>query len=223
MLKFLVVILVLLIIAILLYIMPIRIKLKTIKKEVDDLVLIRVKTLYGIINIKLEVPLLDIVFVNNKFALKYKAEIESNKTSKLWRKISKIFTVDDFNNLKKYFHHDPVLLHQLKNYWFSKLTIYDFMFIFKYGLSDAALTAILFGSLWTVLGSVLAWVQNNLNFTIKDVVIMPLFDRETLNAEFSCIIKFKFGDIINTGIMVLKRRNQRKKTDHELNEKLNVT
>jgi hypothetical protein len=203
--------------------MSIRIKLKMIRKNEDDIVSIEVKTMYGIINVKFEVPLLDIVFVNNKIALKYKAEIESNKTSRVWKRISKIFSVDDFNNLKKYFHHDPELLHKLKNYWFDKLAIYDFSFILKYGLSDAALAAILYGFAWTVLGPLLALAKNNLNFTIKDIIIKPFFDRETFNVEFSCIIKFKFGDIINTGIMVLRRRAQRKRVKHGLKEKLNAS
>jgi hypothetical protein len=203
--------------------MPVRIKLKTVRRNNDDMISVKIKTLYGIMNVNFEVPLLDIVFVNNKPALKYKAKIESNKTSKLWKKVSKIFTVEDFQNLKKYFHHDPELLHQMKNYWMKRLAIYEFTFILKYGLSDAALAAILYGFAWAAIGPLLALLQNNLRFTIKDVTITPYFDRETFMAEFSCIIKFKFGDIINTGIMVLRRRAQRKRIEHGLKEKLNAS
>jgi len=223
MLKFLIVILLLAALAALLYVMPIRIKLKTIRKDKDDLILVRVKTLYGIVNIKFEVPLLDIVFVNNKPALKYKAEIESNRTSKLWKKISKIFTVDDFNNIKKYFHHDPVFLKMMKDYWSAKTSVYDFTFILKYGLSDAALSAVLYGLAWTVLGAIMAIAKNNLNLSIKHLIITPCFDKETFNVELSCIIKFKFGDIINTGIMVFRRRIQRRKIKQELKDNLNLS
>jgi hypothetical protein len=203
--------------------MTIRIKLKTVRIEEDDIVLIMVKTMYGIVNLKFEVPFLDIVFINNKPALKYKAEIESNKTNRLMKRISKIFTVDDFNNLKKYFHHDPVFLKKMKNYWSNKLIIKDFSLIIKYGTEDAALTALLYGLIWALTGSMIALLNNNLKFNAKNVVITPHFDQSSFSVEFSCIIQFKFGDIINTGIMLYRRRIQRKKIKQELNNTLNAT
>jgi hypothetical protein len=203
--------------------MTIRIKLKTIRIEEDDIVLIMVKTMYGIVNLKFEVPFLDIVFINNKPALKYKAKIESNKTNKLLKRISKIFTVDDINNLKKYLHHDPVFIRKMKNYWSKKMIIRDFSLIIKYGTEDAALTALLYGLIWALTGSMIALLNNNLKFNTKDIVITPYFDQTNFSVEFSCIIQFKFGDIINTGIMLYRRRIQRKKIKQELNNTLNAT
>lgn len=223
MLKLLIVLSVVVVIALLLFLMPISVKLKTIRKNEDDVIIVRLKTLYGLLNIKFELPKLDITFVNNRPALKYKAELESNKTSKLWKKVSKIFTADDFQNVKKYFHHDPVLLNRLKNYWSKKLHIEDFSFILKYGTSDAALTALLYGTAWTFLGTLLSIIDNNLNFKAKNILITPYFDKETFAVEFSCIIKFKFGNIINTGIMVLKRRRELKKAKHSVGNSLNAS
>jgi hypothetical protein len=203
--------------------MTIRIKFKTIRVNEDDIVLVKVKTLYGIVNIKFEIPFLDIVFINGKPALKYKAEVESNKTSKLWKKISKIFTVDDFKNIKKYFRHDPVFIQKMKEYWSKKLVIYDFSLILKFGTNDAALTALIYGTCWAILGSVLAILSNNLRFNTKDIIITPYFDKEFIDVEFSCIIKFKFGDIINTGIMLFKRRIQQRKINEGLKETLHAS
>lgn len=223
MLKAFIIILILIVfLAIMFYVMPIKIKLKTIRVKDDDTILIRIKTLYGIVNIKFEVPFLDIVFVDNKLSLKYKAKVVSNKTNKLWKKLSKVFTVDDFKNMKRFFHHDPVFFRKLRNYWSNRLIINDFSFILKYGTSDAAFTALLYGTFWAILGSILAIVNNNLRFSTKDIVITPYFDRETINIEFSCIIKFKFGDIINTGIMLFRRRIQRKNIIHKLKDTLHA-
>lgn len=220
---FIMILIVIVFIAIMFYIMPIRIKFKTIRVKDDDIILIRVKTLYGIVNIKFEVPFLDIVFINNKLGLKYKAKVESNKTNKLWKKISKIFTVDDFKNIKRLFRPDHVLFRRMKDYWSKKLIINDFSFILKYGTSDAAFTALLYGTFWAIVGSVLAILNNNLRFNTKDIVITPYFDRETVNVEFSCIIKFKFGDIINTGIMLFRRRIQLKNIKHEFKDTLHAS
>lgn len=223
MLKAFIIILILIVfLAIMFYVMPIKIKLKTIRVKDDDTILIRIKTLYGIVNIKFEVPFLDIVFVDNKLSLKYKAKVVSNKTNKLWKKLSKVFTVGDFKNMKRFFHHDPVFFRKLRNYWSNRLIINDFSFILKYGTSDAAFTALLYGTFWAILGSILAIVNNNLRFSTKDIVITPYFDRETINIEFSCIIKFKFGDIINTGIMLFRRRIQRKNIIHKLKDTLHA-
>lgn len=224
MLKFLIITLITIaFIFLLLYIMPIRMKIKTIRVNEDDIVLLIVKTMYGIVNLKFELPFLDIVFINNKPALKYKAKIESNKTNRLMKMISKIFTVDDFNKIKKYFHHDPVFFQKMKDYWFRKLIIHDFSIIIKYGTNDAALTAMIYGFAWTLIGSMLAILSNNLNLSTKDIVITPYFDQEKFSYEFSCIIQFKFGDIINTGIMLYRRRIQRRKIKEGLKDTLNAS
>jgi hypothetical protein len=210
-------------IAILFYFMPIKIKLKTVRVNDDDNVLITVKTLYGIVNLKFEVPFLKIVIIDNKLSLKYKAKVESNKTNRLLKRLSKTFTIGDFNNIKRFYAYDPEFFLRIKNYWFRNLIIDDFSLNLKYGTSDAAFTALLYGTLWGIFGSVLAILNNNLRFHSKDIVITPYFDRETFNIEFSCIIKFKFGDIINTGIMFFRRHKQRKNIMHELKDTLNAS
>ena len=220
---FIILLIIIALISFLLYLMPIKIKFKSSRVEDDDIIIIRVKTLYGIVNVKFEVPFLDIIGVNNRLGIKYKAKVQSNKTNKLWKRFSKIFTAHDFKNIKRYFHHDPVFLHKMLDYWSEKLAIYNFSFIIKYGTNDAAFTALLYGTLWTILGPILAFLYNNLRFTTKDIIIIPYFDRETINIEFSCIIKFKFGDIINTGIMLFRRRIQRKEMKQELKDTLHAS
>lgn len=199
------------IIGLLLYFMPIQIKLKIIRKKEDDLILIRYKSLYGILNLKFELPMLDIVFVNGKLSLKYKAEIESNKTNKLFKSFSKIFTPDDFQNIKRYFTGDKILLRRIVDYWLKHIVLRDLSIIIKFGLIDAALTAALCGVVWTLLGGMLSIMRSMLDMTTKNIVVAPIFDDEKLEAEISCIINFRLGDIINTGILVLKRHRELKK------------
>lgn len=206
----------------LLCLMPVKIKFKLLRKENDDYIRMRVYTLYGLIHHTFELPSLDIVFVNNRPALKYKAKLEKSKTNKLLKSVSKIFSVDDFNNIKKYFRHDSILLRQLYAYWSKKLLIRDFGLRLQYGLEDAALAAVLYGMGWTLLGTLVSAAENNFNFTTKELVIEPAFDRQLFAIEFSCIIKFKFGNIINTGIMVLKRVLERRKASQAPNKDLNM-
>lgn len=196
----------------LLFIMPIQIKFKFVRKNEDDMILVRYKSFYGLLNLKFELPMFDIVWVNGKPALKYKAEVETNKTNKLFKRISKIFTADDFQNIKKYFHRDPVLLRRMKEYWLKRMKIRDLSIILKFGLVDAAVTAMLCGSAWIIIGTAIAIMKSNLDLTTKNIKISPIFDKEGFETEFSCIINFRLGDIINTGIMVLKRRREIKKS-----------
>lgn len=195
----------------LIYIMPIQIKIKFIRKNEDDVFLLRYKSLYGLLNLKFELPMFDIVFVDGKPSLKYRAQVGSNKTNKIFKRISKIFTKSDIDNLKKYFRHDPVLLSRLKRYWFKHMNIRSLSIILKFGLINATVTAMLCGITWSILGTVLAILKNNLDVTTKDIKVAPIFDKEAIETEFSCIINFRLGDIINTGIMVLKRRREIKK------------
>lgn len=208
--------------ALLLYFMPFKMKIKVLRKENDDYIRFRVYTLYGLVHHTFELPSLDIVFVNNRPAIKYKAKLEKSKTNKLLKSISKIFSVDDFNHIKKYFRHDPVLLQRMVHYWSKKLFIKDFYLRLQYGFEDAALVALLYGAIWTLWGALLSIAENNFNFTTKELRLEPVFDRSVFNIEFSCIIKFKFGNIINTGIMVLKRVLERRKANKALNRDLNM-
>ena len=206
----------------LLYFMPFKMKIKMLRKNNDDYIRFRVYTLYGLIHHTFELPSLDIVFVNNRPAIKYKAKLEKSKTNKLLKSISKIFSIDDFKNIKKYFRHDPILLRRLYQYWSKKLFIDDFCLKLQYGFEDAALVALLYGTIWTVWGTLISFAENNFNFTTKELSLIPVFDRSIFSIEFSCIIKFKFGNIINTGIMVLKRVLERKKAEKILSKNLNM-
>ena len=213
---FLIVLLCLILLAILLYIMPIKMRVKILRRDENDFLAVRLKTLYGVIDHTFEAPLLDIVFINQKPALKYQLDLETNRKNKLLKRINKVFSDEDLQNVRRFFKGDRVLLLRLLHYWREKLLIQDFSFVFKYGLQDAALAAILYGLIWAVLGALLSLASNNLNFSAKDISVIPHFDSESYSIEFNCIIKFKFGDIINIGMIVLRRILQRRKIEAQL-------
>lgn len=208
MLKIIYIIICLGLIGILLHFMPIQIKFKVIKKNEDDAIIVRLKTLYGLLNLKFELPMLDIVFIDGKLALKYRAELESNKTNKLFKRISKIFSTQDYNKVKKLFHHDPILINRLKKYWFRHIKLRELSLIFKLGMYDATMTALACGIIWTVLGTFLSILKANLDLTTKTLKISPIFDKEDFELEISCIINFRLGNIISTVIMVFKRSRE---------------
>lgn len=198
-------------IGVLLYFMPIQLKFKLLKKNNDDAIIIRLKTLYGLLNLKFELPMLDIVFVNGKPALKYKAKIESNKTNKLFKRISKIFTAEDYSKIKKLFRHDPVLLKRLKKYWLKHIRIRELTIILRLGIYDAAITALVCGIAWSFTGAFLSIIKANLDLTAKVIKITPDFSKECFEMETNCIFNFRLGNIINTVKMVLKRTKEIKK------------
>ncbi len=222
MLKILYILICLGLIGILLYFMPIQIKLKIIKRNEDDAIITRMRTLYGLLNLKFELPMLDIVFVNGKPALKYRAEVESNKTNKLFKRISKIFTVKDYYKIKKLFHHDAILLNTLKKYWFKHIKIRELSIMLKLGIYDATLTALTCGTVWAVVGTSLSIIKANLDLTTKAIEISPVFDKEGFELETSCIINFRLGNIINTVIIVFKRSKEIKKKSLSQEAPLNV-
>jgi hypothetical protein len=211
MLKLLIAVVVIVLIFIMLFFMSIQVKLKTIKKDKDDMISVEIRTFYGLMNLKLEVPMLDITFSKGKPALRYKAKLESPKKNKLYKSISKVFSPKDFGSLKELINRDTVLIDRIKDYWLERLIVNEFCLELSYGILDAALAAIIYGLLWTVLGTAAAIIDRKINLNIKKLEIKPYFDRELFKLELSCIIKFKFGDIINTLIIVVKRLREKKK------------
>ena len=194
----------------LIYFMPIKINIKTIKKNEDDVLIIRPSLLYGIINLKFEFPYLNLVIENLKPKLEYDAQLETNKSGNVLKKKEKKFSIEDFKKLYKYYLKNKEFFTLYYTFMKSKYKVRDFNLIVRFGTDDVALTAYLYGVAWIALGSLLSFASNIFNMEFEKIKIEPVFDKTIFKMEFNCIIMWKMGHIINTGIKIawvmLKRK-----------------
>jgi len=201
--KYLSVFFIILIFLILLYFLPLKIKIKANKEEK---------------NISLEIAA-NIFFVN---FLTFKLQKEPEKeelyfkifgiqilknagTKKLERtkKERKFSTLDI--GYKDFFKIIEFLKDVLKD-----TIVYKFYLNLKIGLEDAAWTAILNGSLWGIIYTALMPIYNNATFTnAPEVYITPYYGQNKLEGNLICIFKITCGNIIINGIKFLGSLNGR--------------
>lgn len=201
--KYLSVFFIILIFLILLYFLPLKIKIKANKEEK---------------NISLEIAS-NIFFVNFlTFKLQKEPEkeefyfkifgiqiLKSAGTKKLERtkKERKFSTLDI--GYKDFFKIIEFLKDVLKD-----TIVYKFYLNLKIGLEDAAWTAILNGSLWGIIYTALMPIYNNATFTnAPEVYITPYYGQNKLEGNLICIFKITCGNIIINGIKFLGSLNGR--------------
>ncbi|MCM8900864.1 DUF2953 domain-containing protein [Caldicoprobacter algeriensis] len=82
----------------------------------------------------------------------------------------------------------------------DKVKVEDFEVMARLGTGDAAHTALLCGSLLSLLHIALFHLQNKYYLEKKRVNVTPVFDREDFELNFNCIIALKLRYIIIAGM-----------------------
>lgn len=190
-------------IVVMLYLMPIALSIDIKRVKENDSITIGVKTLYGLLRFKTEIPFLEIVFRNGKPALKYKVEVADKKRSKLFAQFTKLFSVTEGGEILDIYKENKYRIKSAIKYITRKTVIKNLNLKFKLGTGDAAETGILYGVAWIVIGSIMTFAGNYLNIIEPRIAVVPIFNQVQLRTELSCIISIRLGHIINTGIRII--------------------
>lgn len=111
------------------------------------------------------------------------------------------FKINPFNNKKRkikkkssfgqfYFNKD------LLNYILDKITLKRLIWKTKLGFNDAFLTAIVYGSIWSIKSILISFILANKEIEELDFDVKAIFNKEELNILFDCIIKIRMVYII---------------------------
>lgn len=183
-------------------IMPIKILIKTFKKNNDDLILIKIISGFGLIRLKYEIPYINLILNNEKVNILYKNK--SNKKNNTDNNTKdKKFGIKELKEIHSDYKVSKEGINRAFGYLLRKIKIRKFYIKIVYGFSDVMTTSLMYGLLWSVIGSLTTVTNKLLNITIKDIVIIPDFEKSSKKYEFSCIITLKLGHIIITGIKAI--------------------
>jgi len=197
-----------LIIILILY-MRVNIRVTYLKDGTDDELIFIISTLMGLLNIKREINVVDLVLSNKKLALELKEEIEVTRKGMLLKELERVL---DYQKILDITERVKELMQMYKNailYFKNKIIIRYLNWETGIGTGDAALTGIATGFLWNV-KTIIVYVLNT-QFRIVDVPsvnIKPNFERIAFITQFDCIFSFKIGHAIIAGIkgLIAKRR-----------------
>lgn len=202
-LKYIICIFILLLIIIILYYMVVSIHIKYKKCEESDLIIFLIITGFGLIKYKLEIPYLDFFANVETLGTKCKMIFKSLTGGREFIGIKKIETVFDFIEMLKKMKINHKINSKLVNYLIQKIKINNILIKVSFGLEDAFKTAIIYGILCAILTNILALLNKKVKADIEKIEFTPIFNKDILEVELSCIIVLRLGYII-TGIKMMK-------------------
>lgn len=88
----------------------------------------------------------------------------------------------------------------------SKIKFRNFSVLTRVGVGDAAATALITGGFFTIFSLIINHLENRYDLQKKKIVILPFFQGSVFDIDLDCIIDFKMGHIIITGLRILMKK-----------------
>ncbi|KNF07431.1 protein of unknown function DUF2953 [Gottschalkia purinilytica] len=170
----------------------------------DSYLKINFMILKGLIKFNYEIPFLDIIWGRNEPILKLKSSIEEKSTNK------KIDYQKDYLDFKEILKKLEIISDYKKiyidsvEYILKKIRIKRINWNTEIGVSDAAITSILYGIINIIKVFIIQIFFGDKEVEELYVNIIPDFGKTIFKADFDCIIKIKLVDIIIGGYKALK-------------------
>lgn len=191
-------------IIILLFYMLISIEIKYKRDEENDIIIFHIKTGFGLIKYKIEVPYIDFLKNVENIGIRYKVISKSFIGSRDSISIKRMDTINDIIKIIKQIKLNYELNKESINYLMKKIRINNIILRISFGFEDAFNTALFYGVLCTLIISILVMLKKKIKMDIKELDLRPVFAKEVLKVEFGCIIEVRLGHII---IGIKKIRN----------------
>ncbi|WP_432664834.1 DUF2953 domain-containing protein [Wukongibacter baidiensis] len=185
---------------ILIFISSVHINIKFIKDDELNKVIIKIKTLYGLLRFKKELDEFNLTTkkeeVKGGIDEELEVEVESDSASKKEDQADFINIRKGIENMQKY--------KNVINYIIRKIDLHTFFWNTEVGFDDAALTGLSIGIINIFKSNVFVMLNNTSirpnNICLK---VLPNFNRQTLKTNIHSIFKVKLGHIIIAGLKYL--------------------
>lgn len=181
--------------------MPIVIEIKMFRDKANDEVICRFETFFGLIQYKLEIPLIHwINRKNNTPILEIDTEVESGKTENFIKDNKELLNFGEIEKIQDQLAHLYHQYHNILSYIQKKIVLETLSWKTEFGTGDAAVTGILFGILWGIKGNLFAMIQKHIHSKNISFHVVPYFDQEIFKTRIHCIITLKIGYAIIASI-----------------------
>lgn len=160
---------------------------------------------WGFINYKIEVPVLILQKKLSGFTLKTRTELETGgdySQELMGKSVER-----NLNSLIQKIQ--EILLYKEEfGYFLRYLNVKRFAWNITIGTPDAAVTAILTGVAWSIMGNVTSQFYQKIapGWHRPELQISPNFKKEVFSTSLDCIFKIRVGNIMVTGIKILKKK-----------------
>lgn len=162
-------------------------------------------TAWKFIKYTIKVPLIKIDEDSPSNIVKEKKKASANivKDEKKM-KITLNTILEKINKIKDFLEH-IVGFYKILKRLLKRIDITKFEWKTNIGTSDAALTGVLTGVLWSIKGIVLGIASHYMNLSTKPhIEIVPNFQSAISKTRFQCMISFRLGQAIFAGLLVVR-------------------
>ncbi len=196
MMKWVVLILAVLFVTILLQ--RLRIELEYVKEDETNHLILNFSTLFGLLHYKKKIELKvkpDKLAVGIKEKSGASAQGPTDKDNFSFKRIMQ--KIDDMKKLLQLTRS----LKQIVTDFLHQVTIHELQFVSDIGDEDVVKAAKNTGYFWGVIGSLMALIQTLFKLCcVPELVVNPIFHRNTFTIRFRCIFDFKVGHLIWAGL-----------------------
>lgn len=199
---FFIVLIILLLLFIILLFSTVHVSFLYTHKGDDDFLRIKV-SLWKVISYSVVVPEVKV----NTSEKKIEAKKKSNGAAGVKKKKTKITVQTIKESSRKY---SRLLAHVTGFYrilrrFLKKVTISQIRWDSRFGLGDAALTAVASGMVWALKGNVLGMLSHFVSLKgVPSIQVIPVYQGTLTQTRLSCMISFKIGHAIVVMLQMLK-------------------
>lgn len=179
------------------FFMPISIRVQIKKDQRDDRIALTFRTLFGLVKYKMEVPIIDwIISPQQEPILEIDEKNKSNIASNLKTKKKNFFDLKEIDHYQKELSNFVEHYYKVLLYISKKIVLKSFQWKTILGMGDAALTGTIIGIVWAVKGILVSILQNHIRCEEVDILVNPSFQEQRFITNLDSIIHIKTGHII---------------------------
>lgn len=172
--------------------------------QMNDLIHIKLSAWYGLFHYTFKVPVMKLEDDLVTVAVKEEQEMNGKINKEEKKKITAEDLRDGFADILEMLQH-IIGFHKIVRQFAGKVQVKKFTWHSEVGTKNAAHTGVLTGACWALKGSIIGLLTTYFNFRIMpSYSISPDFQRWQANTSFSCILQFRIGQAMVTGIKLLR-------------------
>lgn len=182
----------------------IKVKIRYQHVRDNDEFTIKLSAWFGLLRYTINIPVINVDMDSASVKVKESKGVSNQTKSEEKRRITPDDMIHIFHKMKRVVEH-IVGFHKIIRHFLKKIQVKQFEWNSTIGIGDAAHTGVLVGSCWAIKGSVIGLLTTTLHFRVMPLVtITPDFQEQRAETAILCILRFRIGQAIMTGIKLLR-------------------
>ena len=198
------ILIILLVVLVLIIITKVKVKIRYQHISDDDEFIITLSAWFGLLRYTINVPVIQVDVDSASIKLKENAGMSEQTKTEQNKRITPEDMIKTIKDIKRLLEH-VVGFHKILRHFFKKVQVKQLEWSSRIGTGNAAHTGVVIGSCWAIKGAVIGLLTATLHFRGMPVLsITPDFQRQRAETAIFCILRFRIGHAIVTGIKLLR-------------------